>query len=93
MSVLFTVGSQRWAQRPAHSWPSAGPGEQMDGIAENMERDEAEEGLGGNERCARTRGIWEQNSKSSEYPTMPRGSWGHLWKTKAMGSNPASTTH
>lgn len=23
MSVLFSVGSQRWAQRPAHSWPSA----------------------------------------------------------------------
>lgn len=23
MSVLFFVGSQHWAQRPAHSWPSA----------------------------------------------------------------------
>lgn len=22
MSVLFSVGSQHWAQRPAHSWPS-----------------------------------------------------------------------
>lgn len=69
------------------------PGAQMDAWLGPWSGTELRKVWVGVRADGRTPDTWEQNSQSSQYPTVSQGSGVPLWKTGAQGLNPASTTH